>query len=533
MVQTEYPGFLGRMSIRDLPILPRIGLLVSVFVVIDLALFFGTRLSVEDYEAPVFVWRVFFHPYFWPSLVLFMIAGVTLRGRLWTDWQSLALAPAIRLYIFGLALLLAWPSAIYAYNHFADQAHWLDRALVVVSLGLIWVRPVFVFPFLVMCYLSMFQLVAPGLGGPIIAHKLIVFQLLTAFGGWFLLRLWNRSFTATDLLFVFLCIIAGRYWEPGLAKVLLGWWNAGDITRGFLGSWVHGWLTHLSADGIVALARRFEPYATILGAIVLVAELGALFILAHRRLAIALLAFFIVFHSGVFFLLGFMFWIWVTVDFATICLLIWLGRQSGPTPFLRPYLLVSIPLIALSAFWSRPPHLGWFDTGLTYNVRITAIGESGTRYSVPPMVFAPFNDLFTMNAFNYLTDEYNHLTASYGITTSREIAHGIMTARSAEEIFALERQWPGRNVPDAVRAENFYRFVTQHFANLNANGPRLTGLSRIEPPVHFWALAGPDAYEGQEPVKAVEFTGVTWFFDGTALTKIRDVLLHRAEVPSP
>ena len=114
-------------------------------------------------------------------------------------------------------------------------------------------------------------------------------------------------------------------------------------------------------------------------------------------------------YLGVFALYGFLFWTWILLDAALLVILVRDWRPRRMEIYSRGHVMLSILLIGFASLWANPPHLGWFDTRLSYVYRLEAIGESGKRYALPPRFFAPYADLFTMASFGYLTESHGVL----------------------------------------------------------------------------------------------------------------------------
>ena len=90
-------------------------------------------------------------------MVTIVLLGIILMryGTLLSSWQMLEHGTVLRIFILFLAFVVAWPFVTYGYNYYFGQGHYLDRLVIALLLPLIWWRPVFVFPFLLLIYTVM------------------------------------------------------------------------------------------------------------------------------------------------------------------------------------------------------------------------------------------------------------------------------------------------------------------------------------------------------------------------------------------
>lgn len=510
----------------------RIGALLAVFIFIELFIRRTTILSAANYQAPYLFLELLARFGAVKLAIVAVMSVIMMRyGALLTSWRSMDLGVPLRWFVVFLAFIMAWPFTTYGYNHFFDQGYYLDRALIAVLVPLIWWRPAFIYPFLVLVFASMWQLSQPSLGGSVLAHKIQVLHVLNLFAAAFLIRAVTGSRRTDIFMFLTCCIVAAAYWEPALAKLKIGWVTHGHLYRLPLAAYAHGWLAFLEPEEIVTFAKTLSLFDWPMRVFVLVIEAGCLFFLWRRSLAIALLGAVIIFHFGVFALYGFLFWTWIMLDAALLFLLLRFWRSGSLQIFSRGHFLLSILLIGLAGLWVNPPKLGWFDTRLTYTYRFQAVGLHGKQYSLPPRFFAPYEDFFTMVSFSYLVPEHGVLSGPYGVTFSREIADATEDATTADEIFALESTI-ARPRYDAARAARFYAFIVRYTETWNRRHETGSAIYSLRPPPQFWSLRHGEAPPPEETIREIIVTEITTLFDEERLKVIREIELARLEIPA-
>ena len=505
----------------------RISIFVGLFTLSYRALLSVTHLPVASYGESILVFELLQH--LGPLLVAVVVALTALLiryGNLLIPWSAIEHGREIRFTIVFLAALVAWPFCTYGYNLYFDQGHYFDRFLLAALVPLIFVRPAFVFPYLVVIFTIGWQFDQP-LGDLLWAHKLQVIHIITLFATFLGVSVITGQRRTQDFLFVAGCVIAAAYWLPGLTKLNIGWLGFGNHHHMPLAAYQHGWLAFADADSILTFSQILKKFDLWMQIFVIALEIGALAFLWHRRVAIVLLALFVVFHLGVFAVYGYLFWTWIFLDIVFLILLIRL--KSGLDFFSRPHFALSVILIGFSSAWCNPASLAWFDTRLTYTFRYEATGVSGQTYALPPRFFAPYGDIFTMANFGYLVSDHSRLSGPYAITQNREFADAIQGASSGAEIFDLEASI-GRATYDAQRSGIFYSFISQYLANWNAHPGMSLPPNIFRPPPQFWSFGRGNVYTGSEPISQVRVIEITTLYHHDQLDEIRSIVLNTLDI---
>ena len=512
----------------------RAGVALGTFILVDSFLRRAGDLPAESYARSSLVAGLVDHLGL-PLVVLLIAAaaGLLRWGRLGDRWDQIDQGPTLRVFVTLLAALMAWAFTTLEFNYYFGQGYDRDRLLILVLLLLLWFRPFFIYPFLLLTFAVMFQLGEPPLsGGAFFAHSLQILHVLGLFGAVFLLHALTGSRKTDMFFFLTCCLVAGAYWVPGLGKLRLGWILHGDLHLMPLAAYAHGWLSFLEPATVVRLGRGLAWVDWPLRLFVFVVELGCLVFLWRRAISAFLLAGVILFHLGTFALYGYLFWAWLVLDSGLLVLL--LRDRKGDTLNLygRTQLVVSVLLIASASYWVHPARLAWFDTRLSYTYRFQVIGVSGTQYTLPPRFFEPYGDTFTMSNFGYLSPNHRMLVYPYATTSDRTLAARLRSTTTAAGVFALEEEIGG-DWYDERRAEQLYDFLTRYITHWNAGKHGGLDLHRWRSPPHFWSFPRGNAFEGQEKISELVVTEVTTLFDGQRLEVIRDQELRRIRLRRP
>lgn len=508
----------------------QVAALLAAFVLVGAVLRSATGLTAAHYRQEVLVLEVLEQLGILRMLLLLALAAALLRfGGLWSAWYQFENSNALRGFVVFLCAIIAWPLVTAGYNYFFDQGYVTDRVLLLAFLALSWWRPVFVVPFVALALALLGQITEPSLGGTVAAHKLQVLNVLMLFCAAFFLHSVSGDRRTGPFVFLTCALVAASYWLPALIKWRLDWLSHDHLYRMPLAAYAHGWLGHWTADEVVALAQRIQAFDLPLRYATLVLEGAFLLFLWRRGLSLVLLAGAIVFHFVVFAFYGFFFWTWIALD---VALLVYLyrhvDRQDNDVYGWLPF-LVSLPLIGLGHLWSRAPHLGWYDTPLSYTYRIEAITDDGERLRVHPRALAPYEDVFTMGSFGYLTTTHAVLTGPYGVTADGEVNAALNEARTADDIFALEAAVV-RPTHRPARARRLTQFLRTWFQNHNQAGGRSWPWHWFHPPPQFWSQTEGVHSLGSRLVEEIVVTEVTTFYDGETLAPIRELEVARVRI---
>ena len=457
------------------------------------------------------------------------LAAMWRYGHLRCDWTSIDADGPIRAFVGIIALVVVWMASASGYNYYAGQGHAVDRVLALVLLLMLWYRPVFIFPLLALACALIGQAAAPALGGTFLAHPLQLVHVLNAFAAALLVFGVTGVRSTDSFVFVTLCVVGGSYFVSGLEKLRIGWLTYGHLDLMPLTAYAHGWLSFLEPSAIVTLATHLPWLDWPMRIGVLCLEVACLGLLWRRSLAMFLLAAAVAFHAGTFLLNGFLFWNWMLLDGALVGVL----RLQRLDVVQRVFSLRSLPLsmllIASADHWVGAPRLAWFDTPLATAYSLEAIGASGTRYTLPPTYFAPYQDVFTMSSFGYLTTERRLLTRPYGVVFDRELADRLVRTKTHDEVLRLERL-AGPAQPDPERTARFAEFIRQFVANRERLGDPSWLDTLFRPPRLYWSFDRGNVYTRQEAIQSVAVVEETWFFDGDRLERIRQLEVLRVAI---
>jgi hypothetical protein len=372
----------------------------------------------------------------------------------------------LRWFVCLLALGTAWPLTPFDYNYYFGQAYVLDRILLGALVVLLWLRPLFIYPFLLLAFAILSQLALVELSGSILAHKLQVLHVLNLFGATFLIHAITRSPRTQNFGFLTCCLVASAYCVAAMAKLDVDWFAQGHLLLILPAAYAHGWLGQLDPNSIVELTNLIAPFDLLIRVMVVAVEGACLIFLWNRRWSMILLAGVMLFHVAVFALYGFLFWTWVLVDSALLVVLFRYRATRELGFYTRTYALASIVLITVASSWAMPPQLGWLDMWVTYSFQIEAIDTDGNQYTLAPRYFAPYEDYFTMASFGYLVHDRRMPSGPYGVSKSPAQAQLLFGIRNAQDLFDLESdQGAVRYKQDKV--EQFRSFVERFAAAKN------------------------------------------------------------------
>lgn len=448
---------------------------------------------------------VFYASFFTPSAVfststylLFLVgnAAFFILFRKQTAWSGFD-SEWIRWATFALSAVLIWQCSTYSYNFFFDQHHVLDRLLIVVTGLLVVAHPIFLPIFLLMVRVTLSQFYYP-LGGYTFTDKRMVIDGLLLFCSLLYLRPWFRWKSETYVQFL-LVLISATYLSTGIAKLELSiadesaWWTKNTLHDLVSVSYHHGWLSWLSPRGVDQFVATVQRYAVPLQIATIVLEVGVIFLLANRRLCIALLLGLSGMHVGIFVTTGICFWKWFVVDVMVAGILVW-RPNVFPQLTIRQSFVMSVMTIVVMHFVAPQP-LGWWDTRLAAVYDVEVLGSDGNVYRVSRQDMSPYDVTFAQNRFWYLHDDPIP-TRTWGATLSADTADMIRDVRSLSALKSYVGSCEsGPAVPE--RIVNCRRFFKRWVAN--QRDPKHDAIpSVLKPPPHIWVTGQNPTYTGNK-----------------------------------
>jgi hypothetical protein len=437
-------------------------------------------------------------------------------------------------------MTLAWAGVGYAYNAWYGQAHTADRLLLALCAVLVWWRPAFVLPFLLVFWPIVHQFDAPSLGfSVLVAEFRPVAHVLTVFVAVLIVQTVRRGRSLTLFLFLTLCLVAADFWVPAWAKVRSGWISHGHLYFLLPNAYTHGWLAFLDDETISAIARTLSAADWPMRLGVLAIEGSALALFASQRAARGLLLAFTALLGLFFLTLGYFFWKWMVLQLALWVMLFRASSQAAQQwrreLFAPGRLVVSMAAIAAAPYWTAPAALAWFDTPVANVIRYEAVGTSGAAFELPPAFFAPYESHIAMGLFAGELTPVPMLASSYGATGSRATADALLRARTPDDVVRLEQaaldgHQEAAEPPFVATFEAFVQRTAEASNRRLTRAGRWRWLDALHPPPFLCTFAHGPAYRGQEPIAAVRLYHVSTFFDGTRYHRYRRIPLQTIQV---
>ena len=216
-----------------------------------------------------------------PILVLSLFA--LYRGNWNCHWSAVSESVGIRIFVTGIATLLAWNYALMDCNHYFAQWHLVDRAMLAGLVVLIWFSPLAVFPFCLILVAFQGQFHHPG---NLLPHfwpeKNLAVRMLALFVGYHALVLcFGRR--RWPFVYCLLLLLAAHYWPSGWSKVKMRWLLHNDLSLVSFSSYANGWYSWLSHEEIVSQSHRFRPFSVLAGVFTQVAETIVIFLVWRSK----------------------------------------------------------------------------------------------------------------------------------------------------------------------------------------------------------------------------------------------------------
>lgn len=465
-------------------------------------------------------------------MLLFWAARRRLR---WDDWEH---GKALRVFVMFVVLEMCWSGATSPYNLYLDKAHGLDR-LMLAACGLLSLRyPLFI-PLAVK--MSIVMIKEAYIPTPLDDFDFRAPAELSLIFGVFVWASISRTFKPAHYFVVAVGSFAAFYYLAGLAKWNIGpdgaWVDYNHVSNVSVAGYVRGWLSFIPEAAFLKFAAVARQLDDLFHYYTLFIEVGAIVgMFLFRRLTRWWFLGCGLLNFGIFAMTGICFWKWFVVSTFTF---FWMGR--GGRPIVDRMFEYKLPLLlgVVAVYYSSmrvyyfPTPVAWFDTRLTENYEIYAIGKSGQRYLVPGTYFKPMDMHWSQGALCYATKERTmtgiYATSSYN--TSR-----LLDSLTPEQLWKKHKT--ARSCDNPKKRARYDDFMKRFFRNLNRHGRKLEWLDWIGRPRHIWIwpkgfLNGGDnvLFDAQEKVTKIElWTNLVFLQDGQ-LHRTEPKLAHTVEIP--
>jgi hypothetical protein len=453
-------------------------------------------------------------------------AGLRRALSIASGWSAVENGAALRWLIGVVTGIATWVLAAYPYNAYFDRLHLADRLLLVLLwAALVW-RPLFVIPFALAASAIAHQFQIPLESYSWTEMELLI-RIPILFGAYWVVRSLMREHRPDAFVFLLSCLIAVDWWSSGWGKIRVGWITHPHIDFLLLGAHANGWLGFMDTGAVERVAEVVAALRVPLMVFTLAVECGALVLLWRRWSLPAFLLLTITFHLGAFALTGIFFWKWIGVDLAFLAFLLRGRRITRLRVFSPAHFALSVLLIGGSGIWVAGRNLTWFDTPLTYVIRLVGTDAEGGTHALPAGFFRPYSETFVLETFPYLSP-HPQLTGPMGVTQRREIANALLGARDSAGVAALEHAL-GASRHDPERSARFERFVSRTIQTWNRGAPG-GALAHVSAPRHLWTFPLGAEWSGSPAIVRVDVIEITNLYDGAALREIRRRRLRTIDV---
>jgi hypothetical protein len=471
-----------------------------------------------------------------PSILFLAIPTVLLllarRGLRWTDWEH---GRELRIVIILPLAMLAWSASTFPYNTYLDQGHPWDRLLVVAATVASWYTPLavpiatrFILVMLKEAYIpiKLDDFDFRAVGEYVVVASIFVWAAAA-----------SRSFKAKHFVVMFVSSWAGYYFCAGVAKWNYGpehsWLLENHLTNISVGSYVRGWMSWLDESTYMSLIALLRHTDVAMAVYTLIIEVGAIVgFLSYRRLAKWWFLGSAFLNFGIFTLTGICFWKWI---FANLVFAWWFGgdgrRVVSEAYRQKLVLLVGALSVYLSTqhyrvlYWSTK--VAWYDTRVTQDYEIWAIGESGEEYLVDPKTITPMEMHWVQGAFCYATNDHA-LTGIYATSGNYNVMKKLESfERPADALRLFQRSKTCRH----KKRKMFDDFMIRYFGHLNRDGRKHGWIDWIGRPTHLWVFPKGNLYEEQERVQRIELRRQLVYHHGEKLHELDDATVHTVDIP--
>jgi hypothetical protein len=485
------------------------------------------QLPQKAYFSPFIVLEAFRHP---PVIIIIfsnlLFCSLSYRKL---SWHTIDPTSGARIFISLIAMTIMWQFATYDYNFYYDQAHYLDRFLLIVLTFLIYWHPLFAPIFTIFSIIVASQLHYPlPEAAWLWPDKKILFDAMILFNA-YLFFATCRKVTPHTFLYLALCLTGGIYFHAGMAKLSIGpefysWLMDDRLSNLIVSSYLQGWFGFVDVAYVVRLAKSLSTFDFPMALGTLIIELSALFILWSKNASRLILTCIILLHVAIGVASGILFWKWFVYDLALMFFIQRAQAVSVERIYSRKSFLLSVAVISLSFLYFRTVHFAWFDTKLNNFFTIYGIGQSGRVYNLGPRFFSPYDITFGQSRFYYLTKE-KVLVGTYGTSQSYQLAR-LLEAASPADVESLKTRY-GASLYHESLAKSFSEFLKLYVTKAQKHGSKFVAINYLAPPYHFGRVSVGDRYDFQERLDTLHVYYEEHLFTGEDIRILQKKLIMK------
>jgi hypothetical protein len=467
------------------------------------AYFSWCQLPEAAYFSPFIAPEVFKNGRLIAAILINLLLGSFFFRRL--TWVAIDPTYGTRIFILVVAITIMWQFATYDYNFYYDQAHYVDRILLIVMALLIYWHPLFAPLFTIFAIVVGSQLHYPlPEAAWLWADKKILVDALILFNAFLFLAVFRQP-SGNTFLYLTLCLTGAMYFEAAIAKLSLGptyysWLVHNKLSNLLVSSYLQGWLGFLDSSQVIRLAQYVSMINFPMALGTLLIEASGLFILWSRNASRLVLGGAILLHIAIAVSSGIFFWMWCAYDLALIIFVLRSQRMSNTRIYNPRLYVLSVAVILMSPFYFRPIDFAWFDTKLSNFFTIDATGESGKVYRLDAHFFAPYDITLAQSRLFYLTKE-KVLVGTYGTSLSHHVTQ-LLENSSPSEIPSLKERY-GADFYNEGLGAMFAVFLGRYVENAVKKGSKFIAINKIAPPYHFGSFAVKERYDFQERLRTL------------------------------
>lgn len=504
-------------------------IILTLFFVLHRGLFWLTSLNFEAYyNEYIFVEllkRIVNEPF---VLIPILLGLGYYNKKLFIPWSNFENTSLIRRFILIVTLALTWYFSTYGTNFYFNQAHSLDRILLVCLCLCVYWKPFFVLPYIMVLLAIIGQFESLPIFS-IATPPFLLIKILLLFITFFIIKLVSKSFSPTLFIFILGCLIATHYVTPGIRKFNFYWIFKNQINFLVPSAYANGWLSFLTAKTIGEITNFLSWFNIPLRFYAITIECGMLLFFLHKKWARFLIFGGIVMHIGIFGYTGILFWMWIVV-LISVSFLFSSKHYNLQEIFNRKYFIISVFLIGGGYFWCQAKSLTWCDSPLSYTYKIYGETAQGERYRLGPEFFSHYDYQITIGMVKFW-QEQPRLPIVWGATDA-QTSNFFNTERTLQEVLEYENK-NGRLHKNDTHRKIYDDFIVQYLKHWNEKTTSLNFIKLVQAFTFYWTSPPSAINKTKEKIARVVIVESTTFYsEHTGFKEIRNQEIHHLKIPS-
>ena len=464
------------------------------------------------------------------------------------SWKKFSDYKVLKVLVFAIVFPIFWEQFFYDYNFYLNTDSFIDKGFLLLFMILLFIHPLFAFMVLTLGYIFFHSITFPfDSEGSHMPEFTAIYHILLLFVSFLMVKSIKKFNHIDTKLFIFLALTihASNYFIPGVAKIEISpngweWAFTNEINNLFISAHINGWFGFLTEERSLQIVNYLNHIDILFTLSNMFIQLGAIFLLYNRRVSLWMFSIFELFHIGIMFMSGIIFWQWVILNLGFLYAIKHLSKENIKFLYNRKMFAVFVVIVALSPIIYRPFIFAWWDSNFNTIYDVYIVTDDNKSIKLNSQDISPYDEMFAQNALisfidkeptlinnrgillkdinpysnsfylllDYIKDENKEKSPFYN--KSFIIYKALEKAESVDDVKRVLKEY-GHSIYSEKKRKIFKEFLQTYFRNYNKKGQKSPFYKKFGAPYMLYDFT-PSGLEKSPQVDHIEiFKSNIWY----------------------